>query len=66
MRDNFDVDQVAILFIMFEIFTVYVHQGIVVWVRFILVLDLVSNIKGFLSNDFFQAELGLLIILGYL
>ena len=63
LRDNFDVDQVAILLIMLEIFTVYIHQSIVVWVIFILVLYLVSDTKGFLSNDFFHAELGFLIIL---
>jgi hypothetical protein len=63
LRDDFYVDQVAVLLVVLEIFPVYIHLGIIVHVRFVLVLDLVSDVKGFLGNNFFQAKSGFLLIL---
>lgn len=56
LRDNFDVDQVAVLLVVLEIFPVDIHFGIIVHVCFVLVLDLVSDVKGFLLNNIFQAK----------
>lgn len=56
LRDNFDVDQVAVLLVVLEIFPVYIHLGIIVNVCFVLVLDLISDVEGFLLNNIFQAK----------
>lgn len=56
------MDQVAVLLVVLEIFPVYIHLGIIVHVRFVLVLDLVSDVKGFLGNNFFQAKYLLILV----
>jgi len=63
LRNDLDLNQVAILFIMFKIFTAYIAFSIIVSMIFVK-LNLVSDVEGFSSNDFFQAESGLLFIMG--
>ncbi len=50
------MDQVAVLLVVLEIFPVYIHLGIIVNVCFVLVLDLISDVEGFLLNNIFQAK----------